>query len=548
MGKGRKPAKRSPEKGRSAPSPQSGVWATYRRARQLALEGDFDEARSLYEELAPRVRLKRLNSLVHNDLAALTTLAGDLTAAEGGFRRALELNPKSRTIPRNLAALQAAVELEPAGGNGEVRPVPSQVQPEGRCKVAVLSFLFNWPSTGGGILHTIELVRFLSRAGYDVKHIFARNLPWGVGRVEQDLPYRPQPLEFDDRDWNMPEIQRRFHAAVGEYDPDYVIITDSWNSKPLLAEAVGDYPYLLRLQASECLCPLNNLRLFPDGGQCPTHQFASPETCVDCLSRLGRFSGALHQAERAISGVGSAKYPERLKRAFRNAAAVLVVDPLTEAMISPYCQDVRVVTSGFDAARFPWPWSKEPPRLSSKATILMASLVEDPMKGFTVLHDACRRLWARRQDFELLATGEPAGRVDDFTRFLGWLSQDELPRHLRAADMVVLPPLGAEALGRTAVEAMAVGRPVIASRIGGLPYTVAEGAGLLFEPGNAEDLAGKIEILLENAALRQQMGQIGRQRFEEHYTWDVIIERHYKPLMPLKRAAKQAAAPQGVRQ
>jgi glycosyltransferase involved in cell wall biosynthesis len=71
---------------------------------------------------------------------------------------------------------------------------------------------------------------------------------------------------------------------------------------------------------------------------------------------------------------------------------------------------------------------------------------------------------------------------------------------------------------RTAVEAMAPGRPVIASRLGGLPSTVAEDVtGLLCEPGDPEDLARKIEMLLDDAELRQRLGRAGRRRFEEHY-------------------------------
>jgi glycosyltransferase involved in cell wall biosynthesis len=124
------------------------------------------------------------------------------------------------------------------------------------------------------------------------------------------------------------------------------------------------------------------------------------------------------------------------------------------------------------------------------------------------------------------------GPVDAFTRFIGWQSQEELPARLREADLLVMPTIAQEALGRTAVEAMAAGRAVVASRIGGLPFTVADGAtGLLFEPGDAEDLARKIETLLDDPALRERMGLAGRRRFEEHYAWDVIIEKHYRPLL-----------------
>src|SRR5262249_24459743 len=56
------------------------------------------------------------------------------------------------------------------------------------------------------------------------------------------------------------------------------------------------------------------------------------------------------------------------------------------------------------------------------------------------------------------------------------------------------------------------------------------------------DLARKIETLLDDAALRERLGRAGRQRFEEHYSWDVIIERHYKPLLgpPRRPAAIEA--------
>jgi glycosyltransferase involved in cell wall biosynthesis len=238
--------------------------------------------------------------------------------------------------------------------------------------------------------------------------------------------------------------------------------------------------------------------------------------------------------ERALAGVDRPDYHERLLRSMREAEAVLVVNPLTEELLKPFARDVRVVTAGMDAGRFSGARSaeREAPGSARRTRILFAGLVQEPGKGFHVLQEACALLWRRRQDFELAATAEPAGEVGPFTRFVGWLSQDELPEQLYAADIVVLPAIGQEALGRTAVEAMAAGRPVVASRIGGLPVTVADGVtGLLCEPGDAADLAAKIETLLDDRELRERMGQAGRRRFEEEYSWEVIIERHYRPLL-----------------
>jgi glycosyltransferase involved in cell wall biosynthesis len=98
--------------------------------------------------------------------------------------------------------------------------------------------------------------------------------------------------------------------------------------------------------------------------------------------------------------------------------------------------------------------------------------------------------------------------------------------------LLVFPTVAEEALGRTAVEAMGAGRAVVASRIGGLQFTVVdEATGLLFEPGNADDLYGKLKRLLDDTQLRERFGQAGRLRFEEHFTWEAVIAKHYRPLL-----------------
>jgi glycosyltransferase involved in cell wall biosynthesis len=398
----------------------------------------------------------------------------------------------------------------------------------------------------------MDLARFLGQAGYEVRHFYARFDPWGIGQVEGDLPFPSEALTFDPEGWNLPAIQKRFRQAVDAFCPDWVIVTDSWNMKPLLAEALHGYRILLRLQAMECLCPLNNLRLLPEpsgrAGQCRLNLLDDPTDCAHCLARRGHFSGALHQAERALSGAGTVEYHAKLLRAFREAEAVLVVNSQTEALVRPHARRVCVLPSGMDPARFPWPWPDDPAQQDHpRKIVFFAGITEEWLKGFHVLRQACALLWQKRQDFELVATGEPAGPVDEFTRYVGWLSQQELPRHLRAADVVVLPSIAQEALGRTAVEAMGVGRPVIASRLGGLPHTVQEGVtGLLFEPGNAAELAARIEQLLDDPALCERLALAGRRRFEEHYDWRVLIERGYKPLLgPPRRGSEsgEAAAP-----
>jgi glycosyltransferase involved in cell wall biosynthesis len=100
----------------------------------------------------------------------------------------------------------------------------------------------------------------------------------------------------------------------------------------------------------------------------------------------------------------------------------------------------------------------EPRQPRDKTTLLFAGLTHEWMKGFDVLRAACRILWQRRQDFELVATGEEPPHAQAFERYLGWLRQEELARQLAEIDVLVMPTIAQEALGRTAVEAMAARR------------------------------------------------------------------------------------------
>ncbi len=229
----------------------------------------------------------------------------------------------------------------------------------------------------------------------------------------------------------------------------------------------------------------------PESSQCPRNQLATPEICRRCLAERCERSGPLHQAERDLAGVGTPEYDRKLRRALDEAEAVQALNPLTAALLKPYARHVCVVPSGMDPARFPWPLTggAQECQRGGITTLFMAAVAGELMKDFHVAHEACLLLRQTRSDFELVVTFDPPAQIDEFTRSIGWCSQDDLPRHYRDADICLVPTIAQEGLSRTSVEAMASGIPVITSRIGGLPYTVSDGAtGLLFEPGDAADL------------------------------------------------------------
>lgn len=108
---------------------------------------------------------------------------------------------------------------------------------------------------------------------------------------------------------------------------------------------------------------------------------------------------------------------------------------------------------------------------------------------------------------------------------LGFLSHDELRRrYARAA--VVACPSRREGFGVVAAEAMAHGRPVVASAVGGLLDLVADQeTGLLVPPGDVKTLRLALVALLGNADLRRRMGDAGRERARAQLSWDVVTDR-----------------------
>lgn len=503
------------------------TWNERRReAASAAGPGDALAARSALWRLAQEASSPTERAAVLSDLAALSAAAGKHAAARMGFQRALKWNPNHPAAQRNLSRLSSLIPA-PAAGSGESR----------RIRVAILSLLFNWPSTAGGTVHTMEVGGALQGAGYDVRHLYAVHEPWGLGQVSEPLSVPSVPLVFAPHDWTAESIQNRFRDAVDDFAPDAVILTDSWNTKPLLAEAVADYPYFLRLAALETVCPLNNVRLLFEHGclvQCLRSQLAEPQHCRACVEKNARSSGGLHQAERTLAGFFDDDYPDRLRRAYRGAEAVLAVNPTIAELVRPFCRRVEVVPSGFDPRRFPEPGADDntrPP--STPMRFLFAGLVDEPMKGFSILFEACRQLWFERQDFELVVTSDPRSDWDaPFIRWIGWQSQAALPQVLREADVLVFPTIAQEALGRTAVEAMGCGKPVIASRLGGLPWVVEDGkTGLLVNAGDSADLAVKMSHLLDHPELGREFGRAGREKFQRDFPWPVILERHYRPLL-----------------
>jgi len=113
---------------------------------------------------------------------------------------------------------------------------------------------------------------------------------------------------------------------------------------------------------------------------------------------------------------------------------------------------------------------------------------------------------------------------------LGYKSQEELRREIKNSMAVILPSEWFENNPRSVIEAFALGKPVVGARIGGIPELISDGqTGVLFEPGNSEDLRGRILDLIGDPEKGLRLGQEARTFAEHHFRPD----DYYQGLMQI---------------
>lgn len=217
------------------------------------------------------------------------------------------------------------------------------------------------------------------------------------------------------------------------------------------------------------------------------------------------------------------------RRVVRRLPALLTVsesarsDVVREFRVPP--ERIRVVHNGVDPELFrPLP---EVTRSPGRVITLASS--DAPMKGLPVLIEAMAKL-RTEVDAELVVVGKgdtPAARaaarrfgIAGGIRFVGRVDDLRLVEHLARAQTAVVPSLY-EGFSLPAVEAMACGLPLVATSGGALPEVAGRDgeAALLVEPGDAGALAAALKRVLTEPQLRGRLGEAGRRRVLDRYTW-----------------------------
>ena len=268
-------------------------------------------------------------------------------------------------------------------------------------------------------------------------------------------------------------------------------------------------------------------------------------------SRLAAVNARIRRLATAVTdhGLGGGDWAGLLPRLFDR---FLTVSAYSARELRAPASRTRVIYGGADPERF----SPDPSEV--RRGVLFVGRVT-PHKGLDRLVEALP------EEAELRIAGstghdpDPPERdypnllrqlaVERRVEFVGAVPEPDLPALYRRARVLALPSVHrtrygrdvavSELLGLAAIEAMASGTPVVASRIGGLPEVVEDGVtGFLVEPGNVAELRARLAEVLADPRLAERLGRNGRERVLERFTWAACAERCVSAYSELETGAR----------
>ncbi len=386
------------------------------------------------------------------------------------------------------------------------------------------------PVPGGEERHVWGLARALAARSHEVTLLGFATTEDPAGASEQDGvrvvrvrttasrlpvlysdPSRPHALPLPD-----PEVSRAIAAEL-ERGRIQVVHAHNWivNSALGPADKAG-VPVVMTLHDYSQICATKRLMEY-DREQCPG---PSPRRCLPCASaHYGPANGVVTLFANAWSARRRARRLTEVA-AVSNAVAKAVAVPAGQWLHGARL-DARVIPNFIPDEIVV---AEIAPTEPDAPLLFVGDLTPD--KGVQVLLDAYRLLDSPPP---LLLVGRNVGETDwqfpPGARWTGPLPHEEVVALFRSACAVAVPSVVADACPTVVLEAMAAGRPVVASATGGIVDLVVDGqTGLLVEPGDAPALAGALARILGEPDTARSLGRAGWER-SGRFTVSALAER-----------------------
>lgn len=200
-----------------------------------------------------------------------------------------------------------------------------------------------------------------------------------------------------------------------------------------------------------------------------------------------------------------------------------------------YKKQIRVIPGGVDIKKFRKINSNEIDEMfgTKNKKVIVFSGKLTPYKGVKYLVKAAKKI---KGEILILGDGQERKNLEQITKdeniknvkFIGHLGSDTefLVKFYSRADVFVAPSIWDEPLGLVILEAMSCNTPVVVTRKGGIPLAVKDGQnGFFIKPRNSNDIADKVNKLLENDDLRKKMSIKAREIAEKKFSWKLISQK-----------------------
>jgi glycosyltransferase involved in cell wall biosynthesis len=333
------------------------------------------------------------------------------------------------------------------------------------------------------------------------------------------------------------------YNMVHRWNPQRVLETTRDGDIPVIRiPAVRPYPNvkyvraILPLLAGTHVLPLTGIRCYFDEADL-IHLHDEIDLSMAIAGRRSRVPRIYHIRTLTVRIQSYRRVPLR-RWILTSSAAKFICNSNASAdemmSLGVASDQVVVIPNGVDTSIF----APNADRARSSNRLLFVGRIEYG-KGLHVVFDAMRKVtspleltvvlsWVSDQAYYRRLRRQANDLERETEHQIVWkqrLSPEELAREYRAATVFVCPSLR-EAFGNVNVEAMSCGTPVVASRVGGIVDIITHGLdGLLFAPGDSEELAGALNALFVSPGARSELSANGLNTIRERFAWNIVAMR-----------------------
>ena len=421
-----------------------------------------------------------------------------------------------------------------------------------RPRIAIIDLSFHWPPRGGSWVDIAYIARGLMERGAEIRMFVPRVETGGLKRGRFDeRPFIPvTTCDMSLKSFHAFCMPGRLEKAVRKWNPDYVVISNTFSMAPWIVRRLSGFRVILRIYGYEMLCPYY-MSLWPHGriehwassnpeaAICTSSYMRSPNRCTMCTIRgmgkdlLPRWMNPFSH-EYVASLAFMPFYRNLLLRMFDRCHRILVSNSYTSSILDQWASKVVEVPGGVDTEFFTPDIQDKPSVATGDPIVLMPGRVEDPRKGYSVFRDVVHRLKENGLRFRALITDPRYDGNSPYIESTGWIPYSEMPNLYRRARTIVVPTMWPEPFGLVALESMACGVPVVAHAIGGLSELVLDGkTGFLVTPGDRKSIENKVAELVTHDNQWLTLSRNARRRAEE-FDWSNIVSRYYLSLFHLE--------------